>query len=30
LVDFIERDFNLEEELKKFERAFERDEVVEF
>jgi len=30
LVDFIERDFNLEEELNFFEKAFERVEVVEF
>jgi hypothetical protein len=29
LVDFIENDFNLEEELEEFEGAFERDEVVE-
>jgi hypothetical protein len=29
VADFIESDFNLEEELEKFEGAFERDEVVE-
>jgi hypothetical protein len=29
LADFIESDFNLEEELEEFEGAFERDEVVE-
>jgi hypothetical protein len=29
LVDLIETDLNLEEEFEKFERAFERDEVVE-
>jgi hypothetical protein len=29
LVDFIENDFNLEEELEEFEGTFERDEVVE-
>ncbi len=28
LVDFIESDFNLEEELEEFEGAFERDKVV--
>jgi hypothetical protein len=30
LVNFIEIDINIEEKLKEFERAFERDEVVEF
>jgi hypothetical protein len=29
LANFIESDFNLEEELKEFEEAFERHEVVE-
>ncbi len=29
LVDFIESDFNLKEEFEKFEKAFERHEVVE-
>jgi hypothetical protein len=29
LSDFIESDLNLEEELKEFEGAFKRDEVVE-
>jgi hypothetical protein len=29
LVDSIETDFNLEKEFGKFERAFERDEIVE-
>ncbi len=29
LVDFVETDLNLEEELEEFERAFEKDEVVE-
>jgi hypothetical protein len=29
LLDFIESDLNLEEHLKEFEGAFERDEVVE-
>ncbi len=29
LADFIESDFNLEKELKEFEKAFEKDEVVE-
>jgi hypothetical protein len=28
LLDFIESDLNLEENLKEFEGAFERDEVV--
>jgi hypothetical protein len=29
LADFIESDLNLEEKLEEFEKAFERDEVVE-
>jgi hypothetical protein len=29
LVDFVETNLNLEEELEEFERAFEKDEVVE-
>ncbi len=29
LANFIENDLNLKEELEKFERAFERDKVVE-
>ncbi len=29
LVDFIETDFNLEKDFGEFERAFERDEIVE-
>jgi hypothetical protein len=29
LANFIESDFNLEEELKEFEETFERHEVVE-
>jgi len=29
LANFIENDLNLEEKLEEFERAFERDEVVE-
>jgi hypothetical protein len=29
LLEFLERDIDLEEELKEFEREFERDEVVE-
>jgi hypothetical protein len=29
LVDLIETDLNLEEELKEFEGAFERDEILE-
>jgi hypothetical protein len=30
LIDFIENDFNLEEELEEFEKAFEREKVLEF
>jgi hypothetical protein len=29
LADFVESDLNLEEELEEFEKAFERDKVVE-
>jgi hypothetical protein len=29
LVDFIEMDVNLEIDLKKFERAFEKDKIME-
>jgi len=29
LVDLIETNINLEEEFEKFERAFEKDEIVE-
>jgi hypothetical protein len=29
LVDLIETNLNLEKEFEKFERAFERDEIVE-
>ncbi len=29
LLEFLERDMDLEEELEEFEREFERDEVVE-
>jgi len=29
LLEFLERDMNLEEELEKFEREFEKDKVVE-
>jgi hypothetical protein len=29
LVDLIETNLNLEEEFEKFERAFEKDEIVE-
>ncbi len=29
LVDFIESDLNVKEQLEEFERAFERDKVVE-
>jgi hypothetical protein len=29
LIDFIENDLNLEEELEEFEKAFEREKIVE-
>jgi hypothetical protein len=30
LVDLVENNINFKEELKEFEKAFERDEIMEF